>query len=105
VEAAFAAVEEANDYLESADACNALAACEVLARLKGHFGYRNSYTVKVDEWVQLHPIMPSGELLARASGVIDRILGEHSELRELWDEDEAAEWLQSVEDLRRRLGA
>ena len=102
VESAFKAVEEAGDYLEAPDACNALAACEVLARLKGNPGYRNSYTEKVDEWVERHPGKPSDRLLTRASSVIDRILGK-SELRELWEEGDAADWLRCVEELRGRL--
>src|SRR6185369_8090049 len=59
VESAFGAVEEAEDNLEAPDASNALAACEVLARLKGKAGYKNSYTAKVDEWVAAHPLAPS----------------------------------------------
>ena len=105
VDSAFDAVEGAGEYLESPDACNALAACEVLARLKGNFGYQNAYTAKVDEWVKRHPMTPSPDLLARASAVLDRVLGKNSELRELWEEGDGAEWLESVGDLRRRLRA
>ena|SRR5438270_8386453 len=104
VESAFEAVVEAEDYLEAPDALNALAACEVLARLNGKPGYRNAYTGKVDEWVAAHPLTPRAELLGRADAVIDRILGENSELKELWSEtDENGNWLASVKDLRRRL--
>src|SRR4051812_1470263 len=78
VESAFQAVEDADEYLEAPDACNALAACEVLARLNGKQGYENSYTEKVDQWVIAHPLSPSPALLRQASAVIDRILGEHS---------------------------
>ena len=106
VESAFAAVETAEDYLETPDASNALEACEVLARLNGKPGYKNSYTENVDRWVAAHPATPSAELLARANASIDRILGEKSELRELWsDSDKNGEWLASVEDLRGRLRA
>ena len=105
VEQAFAAVETAVAYLEAPQACEALAACEVLARLLGHPSYHNAYTRKVDEWVGRHPLKPSPRLLARASSVIDRILGEKSELRELWEEGDAGEWLTAVEDLRSRLRA
>lgn len=104
VESAFKTVEEAEDYLELPDACNALAACEVLARLKGRPGYRNSYTEKVDLWVAAHPSKPPAALLARADAAINRILGENSELKELWsDSTENSRWLASTEDLRRRL--
>jgi hypothetical protein len=104
VELALEAVETADDYLEAPDAENALAACEVLARLNGKAGYKNSYTEKVDDWVAAHPLKPPAALIERANRAIDRILGDHSELRELWsDSAENDGWLASVEDLRRRL--
>jgi hypothetical protein len=104
IESAFDTVNEAEDYLGAPEASNALAACEVLARLNGKPGYKNSYTEKVDEWVAAHPQTPSAELLSRASAVIDRILGENSELKEMWaDSDENDDWLASVDDLRQRL--
>jgi hypothetical protein len=105
VETALAAVEGADDYLEVTEACNALAACEVLARLRGNFGYQNAYTEKVDLWVKKHPLKPSAELIARASSVLDRILADGSELRELWEEADATEWLASISDLRGRMTA
>jgi hypothetical protein len=105
VEAAFDELEEVGaDYLDSDIACNALGACEVLARLVGHSGYTNVYTEKVDQWVAAHQLKPSPTLLKRASAAIDRILADDSELRELWEEgDEGDVWRQSVEDLRVRI--
>jgi hypothetical protein len=103
IESTFAMVEEAEDYLEAPEACHALAACEVLARLKGNFGYQNAYTEKVDVWVANHPNQPSPEMLARASAILDRVTGEDSELKDLWEEGNATDWQQSLEDLRRRL--
>ena len=50
VNTAFAELEQEGDYLDSDFACNALAACEVIARLKGRAGYQNAYTEKVDSW-------------------------------------------------------
>jgi Domain of unknown function (DUF4259) len=106
VESAFVKLEEVGDeYLDQDEACNALAACEVLARLKGDFGYRNAYTEKVDQWVAANPLKPTPQLLARASAAIDRIVGDNSELRDLWEESGADQWRESVEDLRRRLNA
>ncbi len=104
VESAFDAVAAVEDYLEAPDASNALAACEVLARLNGKPGYENPYTEKVDAWVAIHPQTPSPALLARANAVIDRILGDNSELKDLWaDSDECSNWLAAVDDLRQRL--
>ena len=104
VEGAILAIEESEDFIEVIEACNALAACEVLARLRGKPGYRNAYTEPVDRWVAAHRQTPPGALLRRAQAVIDAILGDGSELRELWDEsDDAVRWREAVEDLRRRL--
>jgi hypothetical protein len=106
VEAAFAAVENADDgYVDAHEACDALAACEVLARLRGHPGYENAYTRDVDAWVASHRIAPLSAILTRAEAVIDRVLAEDSELRELWDEGDGTEWRQAAADLRRRLRA
>lgn len=105
VESAFGELEDAGaDYLDADAACNALAACEVLARLKGNHGYRNAYTEKVDEWAAAHaslPIPPA--LVQRGVAAIERILGDRSELRELWDEGDGTSWRATVDDLRRRL--
>lgn len=104
VESAFAEVEAAGaGYLEQGPACNALAACEVIARLRGRSGYTNAYTEKVDVWVKDHPISPPPALVARAEAAIERILGPDSELRELWEEAGDEEWRASVEDLRVRM--
>jgi len=106
VESALGELEDVGDeYLDQDVACNALAASEVLARLHGNFGYRNAYTEKVDTWVMAHPTKPGPALLKRASEAILRILGESSELRELWEEGDRNSWRKSVEDLRQRLRA
>lgn len=52
VESTFDELEEVGeDYLDEEIACNALGACEVLARLLGKPGYTDTFTEKVDEWV------------------------------------------------------
>jgi hypothetical protein len=104
LESAFAEVESAGTgYLEQGVACNALAACEVLARLRGRPGYTNSYTEKVDRWVAAHRIEPPAGLATRGEAVIARILGPASELREVWEEAGDEEWRAAVEDLRNRM--
>ncbi len=104
VETAFDEVEAiGSEYLDQDLACNALAACEVLARLNGHPGYQNAYTENVDNWVAAYPIAPPPELIRRAANVIRRILGDQSELKDLWAESGDALWIKSVEELRRRV--
>ena len=66
VEAALDELEEVgNDYLDQDIACNALGACEVLARLLGHPGYTNAFTETVDQWVAGHKVKPPPALLER----------------------------------------
>ena len=107
VESAFDELEGIGaEYLDQGLACNALAACEVLARLQGNAAYKNAYTEKVDQWVATHKLRPTPELLTRASAAIDRILGDNSELRDLWDETEDRDkWHTALTDLRLRLKA
>lgn len=105
IESALAATESASDYLESPDACIALAACEALARANGGGGVKNAYTEEVDKWVDRHKLKPPAALIDRARRAITRILGEKSELRESWEESGSVkEWLAEVENLRARLG-
>ena len=105
VEAALSDVDAiGSGYLEVDAASAALAACEVLARLQGRPGYTDTYNAKVDLWVAAHPLDVPTSLVTRASSAIDRVLGENSELRELWDESGPDDWLAGVADLRSRLG-
>lgn len=91
------------EYLDSDDACEGLAACEVVARLKGNWGVRNSYTEPIDKWVETRGITPPGDLVQSAVAVIDRVLTAPSELLELWEEGDPTEWRNAVENLRSRV--
>lgn len=90
-------------YLEQGLACNALAAGEVLARLRGRPGYKNAYTDKVDQWVAKHRIDPPSGLITRGETAIVRILGPESELREIWEDAGDQEWRAAVDDLWSRM--
>ncbi|MBK8994957.1 MAG: DUF4259 domain-containing protein [Myxococcales bacterium] len=93
-----------SDYLDADHACEALAACEVIARLKGKWGEQNAHTEALDKWVRTHPLTPAPELVQHALEAIDRIVGQPSELRELWDESpDAAKWHAAVAELRARV--
>jgi Domain of unknown function (DUF4259) len=96
-------VESGDDYLEAPDAEEAIAAVEVIARLKGNFGQRDSYTETTDNWVKAHPQQPPPDLVASGTQALDRILRPPSELLELWQESgELEDWKSSVLDLRAR---
>jgi hypothetical protein len=101
VVAALSAAANSTGFLDAHEGCEALAACEVVARLRGNPGYRNPYTEVMDKWVKEHPSPPSTQLVEQALQAIDRVQGEGSELRELWDGQ--PRWLDALEDLRQRL--
>jgi hypothetical protein len=97
-------VLQSEDYLDSDDACEGLVACEIVARLKGSWGERNAYSEEVDKWVESVGVSPSLDLVAAAEKAINRILGEDSELQELWDEDGKNEkWHTQMNDLLKRV--
>jgi hypothetical protein len=100
---AFARILEAEDFIYATTASEALAACEVLARLKGNSGAQTPYSKPVDDWVLQHPQAVPKDLVDEADQAINRILSRKSELAELWGKSK--EWRDAVEDLRRRLQA
>ncbi len=81
----------------------AVAAAEVIARLKGNWGIENSYSETTDNWVRSHQQMPAPELVAKAVAALERIVVEPSELLELWEEGEDGGWLDSVSELKARV--
>jgi hypothetical protein len=96
----------ADDYLDGDLACETLAACEVIARLRGNWGPRNPYTETVDAWVEPHQVVPEPELVQAAMRAIDRVLDSPSELLELWKESEDFDaWFEAVMELRNRIRA
>jgi hypothetical protein len=96
-------IEVGDDYLDADNACEGLAACEVIARLLGNQGVCNSYTETVDKWVKNHLSKPSADLIEMSLAVIDRVLITPSELLELWEEGNVDEWRNAVENLRERI--
>ncbi len=94
-------LEVGDDYLDSDEAVEAIAAAEVLAWLRGRSLPVNAYTKKVAEWVAAHPIQPPPEMIQRAISALDRIERQPSELPKLWGD--SPEWKASMADLRDRL--
>ncbi len=90
--------------LDSDLASEALAACEVIARLKGNWGLRNGYNKELDQWIIDNPQEVPANLVQKGESVIKRILGEDSELADLWDESDWSEdWRNTVDDLEKRI--
>jgi hypothetical protein len=70
--------------LNADHAREAIAAAEVIARLRGNPDFRNSYTERADKWVQEHPLQPPRELVRKALTALDRLRREPSQLLALW---------------------
>ena len=88
----WSAIEEVfrGEYVDSNVACHALAAAEVVARMKGNWGERSVYSETVDQWVHRHTaIQVPQKLPPRCVEAIERILAPDSELNELWKESES----------------
>ena len=94
-----------NEYIEAPEATAAIVAIEVIARLQGNWGERSAYSLNTDMWVEEHKLLqPSPDLVQKAHLAIARIIGENSELNELWQEsDEYNAWLESVTELKSRV--
>ncbi len=101
IEDALAAVEACGaDEVRARLAVEALAACEIVARLLGRPAALNAYPRTVDAWAAANPNPVSPALQARAIACVDRVARAPSELRELF---EGTPWLNSVAELRSRL--
>ena len=98
------ALDNGDDMLEAPYAAEALVAIEVIARLQGHWGLRDDDTEILDLWIAEHPQRARVDLAEKAHRVIDRILSEQSELRQLWAETEHYDdWRAAVEELKGRV--
>ena len=82
----------------------AVAAAEVVARMRKRPGTKDSYSETADKWVESHGRPPSPELVHKATAAIDRVSQPPSELLELWQESGEDEWMDAINDLRERLG-
>lgn len=104
VRATFARVLEAPDYVEAPEASQAIAAAEVVAAALGRPTPAAQEEEDLIGW--LVRVKPSADatLAEQAAQVLDRILADNSELRELWEEsDEFGVWQTEIVGLRSRL--
>ena len=80
---------------------SAVAAAEVVARLKGHWGVEDSYSETTDNWFRKHPLTPTRALIKKAVAALERVARAPSELLELWAETSESEaWIESVDELK-----
>jgi len=95
---------EDEDYVESG--CEALAAAEVVAALKGKPLEGLDIQVELVAWLKGKPA-PSDELVQQSIRAVELTMGEKSEQRELWEEtgEDYETWKQLCTDLIARLNA
>jgi hypothetical protein len=103
VERTIASVAKGRGYLEAPDASSAIAACEVLAAAQG----RPSADLpkEVAALAKKLSSKPSDAVRKNARDALDRVLGEESELSELWKDakEKFEKWKTTVEDLKSRV--
>ena len=88
------ALDEGDEYLDADLAMEAIAAVEVIAKRLGKGTQSDVYTEKVDQWLETISEQPSDDLLSLAKRVLERIVADDSELKELWlESDEYELWL------------
>jgi len=92
-----------DDYLDSFEAEQGIAAADTIARLRGHFYVRNAYTEALDKWVAKQKVEVPQELVNRAIQVVDRVMTEPSEPLELWEESGGDDWKDHLDALKERL--
>lgn len=93
-----------DEYIDADIGCEALAAIETLARLKGDYGNTHAKNDDIDAWVTKNPIQPPQALIDKSNLALKALLSESSELYELWSEtDDLEAWKAEVESLMKRI--
>lgn len=94
---------DAGDYLEAPEGSCLLCACEVIAALGGQPSA--DLPDEVRQWVKIHETLDIAALHPVALQAIDRVLGENSELNQLWqeNENEYPMWRETVLSIKSRL--
>jgi len=87
-------------YIDADQACDALAAAEIVAASRGN--PPADFPGEAADWVQAHGPSVPYELTEVAENAVARIRTD-SELRDLWEESGAEEWYTALDDLLGRL--
>jgi hypothetical protein len=97
--------EREDGYLDAVVGVTAIAAGETVAALLGRPAAK--LPEKVTSWVAINLSPDARRLAPLAIAAIDDVLGDDSELRELWEEneDESPAWIQAVTELRNRVSS
>ena len=103
VETTIARVAKQRGYIEAPEGCSVIAACEVLAAAQGRPS--TDLPKNVAELAKKLSSKPSDAVRKNARTALDRILGNDSELSDLWKDakDNYEKWKKTVEDLKSRV--
>lgn len=95
------------EYLECPEVCGALAAADVVARMRNGDEPESGYAETASSWAAAHRNDDWSALVGPAIAVLDRIARpDDNENYELWTEtDDLAEWLAVIADVKARLGS
>jgi hypothetical protein len=93
-----------DDYLDVDDGAPAIAAAEIVAAARGKG--RDRVTKAVLAWLDANASDVTEDDLLLAARAVERVVGDGSELRELWEEDSPnSPWHADVRTLLSRLGS
>lgn len=74
LEDTLSSAEEADeDELDLDLACEAIAACEVVARMQGRGQRPSEHTAELDQWIRARAEKPSPRLVRSATNVLERV--------------------------------
>jgi len=95
-----------SEEIDSIEADEALAAIDVLARLKHQDFDSDGYDEEISKWIKTHKdLQIPDSLWQQAKQALDKIVSEDSELYELWQESDSFEaWKKEMDILRSRMG-
>lgn len=93
------------EYLEAPAGARILGACELIAAVMSEPAAGLPDAAR--DWVRHQSAADVATMIPSALGAVDRVLGEGSELSELWRENESeyAAWRQCLLDLKTRLAS
>jgi hypothetical protein len=93
-------------YLLVDDGVFALVAAELIAGMLGRWSIHDRYTEPIKAWVKRVDLLPPEDLIQKAIKAVDRVMTAPSELLELWQEADDADfaaWKATVAELKKRL--
>jgi hypothetical protein len=94
------------DYLEQREGARAIAAADVVARLRSGGGERSAFAEPVTGWIEANGDVEWQHLVAPARAALQRCADpENSEIYEEWaDAEQLDEWQAVLTEVRGRLG-